>query len=142
MGTSTDAILSYGFEIHTPDDGWLTHEPEDHIEAQPWHKAKCYCDDNADYECDCEPEISEILSEALKDTPLSVEYHCHHDHPVHMIVAYTTTAWRGDPKHLNLTALEQARTEGQWDKHLAAACQRLGITPKQTPHWILSSYWG
>src|SRR5687767_10007689 len=129
MGTSTDAILSYGFEIHSPDTGWMTHESEEHIEAQPWYKPACDCD------CDCDnPEdIGEIITEALKDTPLHVVYHCHHDHPAYMIVAHSTTAWRGNPKHLDLASLEQARTDGEWDKHLAAACQRLGITPKQHP---------
>lgn len=142
MGQSTDAILAYGFEIHSPDEGWLTHEPDEHIEAQSWYKTECFeeCAEAGD-ECDCEPDLGEILTLALKGTPLSVVSHCHRDYPVWMIVAHSIRAWRGDPKYLDLTAL--TNQANGWSTQFNHLWQKLGITPTQVePRWILASDWG
>ena len=46
-------------------------------------------------------------------------------------------------QEVDFAALEQARTEGDWDAKLAHAIQALGVTPKQErPKWLLVSYWG
>lgn len=134
MGISTDAILAYGWEIYNDGDAeWLV--PTAGI-------SEWWAEDSTDEYGD-EEGFADQLERALKNIPgVSYQTHCHHDHAVYMLVAFSATAWRGQPTYPNLAELEAKRVTEGWDNKLRHAATTLGLEPATPPAWLLASYQG
>jgi hypothetical protein len=154
MGTSTDAVLAYGYDLgewnkiqgagefgellnlpwldDDSDDGYRD-QAERHLlrsvglTEEPWVEDGYY----------------EREKEAKARLGVQFETYCSDRAPMQILAAHVITVSRGDSEILDLTALMNAPVEHGWDDNLRAACEALGITPTQeTPAWVLVSYWG
>lgn len=151
MGTSTNAILAYGYELGGDNDGWKIAEAGPYGELRlPWLTEDEL--DNAEFDFAEEVMLRlareaghdvKYTSQAEEETGLRVESHCSAECAEWLLAAKVITAYRGHPKNIDFAALERERVERDWDSKLERACQVLGITPTQgKPRWVLCSYWG
>jgi hypothetical protein len=115
MGTSTDAMLFWGFCVD-PDEGELSGDWEDQWYNERYNELKALQE-----KFGCELEI-----------------HCHADSPVFVFTpkASFKRAWRGST--VEVTSLDVDPT---WRANLQAFTEALGIK-FQEPKWLLASYWG
>ncbi len=127
MGTSTDAILAYGYDLGDPDDwesgpDWWDPEAEDE-EGDP-----------IDFHTAADERIPGGLGVEIVD-------HCSDRVPHYILAAHTITAARGYPKTVDPAALLALQEDA--DTRLAHALEVLGLKPEQeSPAWLLASYWG
>lgn len=137
MGTSTDGILAYGydlgedwgFEYDEKRPNWME-EADDYIASAEHllltavgvtHELGDYVDDK----------------EMLARTGVFFEMHCSDRAPMYLLVAKSQTANRGYPEAADFTVPEGA------DERLAWALGVLGIeAPTEKPQWLLASWWG
>ncbi len=153
MGTSTNAILAYGYDLGGGEDEWKVREvDEDGLLDLPW-----YSDEDMDI-MDAATDVLRTAAgwvdgdygapgyfeqrQAIDDqVGVEIKDYCSGDYPMYLLSAKTITVRRGDAKLLDLAGL-QAETD-TYDERLRAACEVLGITPTQEkPAWILVSYCG
>ena len=132
MGTSTDAILVYGFEIGSED------EPPEFLEA--------FDGDFDEYLNDISglPKYGESghtfeAQWAWRDScPADMTMHCSYDYPMYILAVRgtKTTAYRGYPKEIKSLAIDEAKVSAfrEW-------CEANGIE-YQEPKWLLVSMWG
>lgn len=60
--------------------------------------------------------------------------------PGFVLATYAVTSYYDDPGELDLTDLERRRVADGWDRRLANALGRLGITPTVArPRWLLTA---
>ena len=159
MGTSTDAILAYGYDLSG--EPWKIRETDEYggIDAD---KLAWYDEDNEEADFDGQAEhrllvaagFTEVYEdgrpgyfareeEARARLGVAFETYCKDDYPLYILAAKVITVSRGDSQVLDLPALMGEPAEHGWDDKLRAACQVLGITPTQaSPGWVLVSYWG
>lgn len=157
MGTSTDAILAYGYELGGPEEWHLAEASGEYGElVLPWYDEDSDADfiDAAQKLLSASTGFTEEWSEgndgyfdrkraAEARLGVVIDCHGHGDFPIYILAAHATTARRGQSEVINMAALTTAATEQAWDAKLAAAIQTLGITPTQDqPRWLLCSYWG
>ena len=157
MGTSTDAILAYGYDLGGPEDEWRVEQLNDDGELQlDWFNPEA---DDADF---VEAAAGQLLTAAgftetdykaagyfarkrTAQERIGVEFnsYCSGDYPLFLIATKRITVARGHIAQLDLAALAaEVKTNG-WDDKLHAALTVLGLTPKQDkPGWLLCSYWG
>ncbi|MEU8040901.1 hypothetical protein [Streptosporangium sp. NPDC049078] len=155
MGTSTDAILAYGYDLGCGDE-WKFREVGEYGEpVLDWY------DDEADdtFADQAEKRLLESVGFAEEWAPdngywdrkkeaetrlgIKIETYCKDDYPMYVLAAKVITVSRGDVEILNLPALMDEPTEHGWDHGLRTALTVLGITPTQEqPAWVLCSYWG
>jgi len=157
MGTSTNGILAYGYNLGGDEGGWQIAEAGEYGDWEPpWFPD--------------EDEDNDFMSAAMRVLRASVgftetdwradgyfdrqrdadarigvelESYCSGDYPMWLLAAQVITVYRGDVQHIDFPSLLAAQVEGGWDTKLAAAVAALGITPKQErPGWMLVSYWG
>lgn len=153
MGTSTDGILAYGYDLGGPDEGWNIRFAgvEDEYENPDW-----YDDENEEGDGFGEVAMKRLLAavgftetdwraegyrERLRAAEAAVgvtfEAHCSGDYPMHLITAKVFTARRGHAKEVDFTLPDNA------DERLAWALDVLGIdVDDKKPAWLLASYWG
>jgi hypothetical protein len=158
MGTSTDAILFYGYNLGSSEDEWHIEEAGEDGEWEPdWYDAKDGDDDDivtaaenrllasvgfteSDWRVD---GYYERKGHAEARVGVELDSHCSGDFPIYFLAAHKIVARRGYAEEIDLTQLEASRVEQDWDGKLRAAVEALGITPKQAgPKWLLVSYWG
>jgi hypothetical protein len=161
MGQSTNGMLVYGYNLGGGDGPWEVEGVDEYGEWSPsWLNPD---PDNEDGGGDVIEDAKKVLLASVGFTEtdwradgyfdrqrdaearLGVEFdsYCSGDYPMWLLAAHVITVYRGDVQEVNFAALEQARTEGDWDTKLAHAIQALGVTPKQErPKWLLVSYWG
>lgn len=155
MGTSTDGVLAYGFNLGGDEGGWEITEADEYGEWVPdWHD-----EEEEDLVSDAETHLlrsagfaeTDYKAEGYYDRKREAEArvgvelvsYCSDEFPMYVLAAHTLTAYRGDVKAIDFAALEQKRVDEGWDEKLRAACEALGATPKQgQPKWLLVSYWG
>jgi hypothetical protein len=147
MGTSTNAILVYGYDLGSSEDGWKV-EPNEELEAEGYYDTETAADalrasvgfTEQDWRAD---GYFERKNAADAKVGVALKRYCHSDFPMYVLAAETITVYRGDCKTLDFTALAgQVQAKG-WDAKLARALEALGLTPLQKkPEWLLVSYWG
>lgn len=155
MGTSTDAILAYGYDLGAEEDewkvqevgeygglnvGWWADEDEDgdFIEAAENRLLAANGFTETDWQVD---GYFKRRDEALAALGVAIVSHCSREVPMYILAAHSTTAHRGSPKTIDPSSLV-ALQEGA-DARLARALEALGITPTQeAPAWLLASDWG
>lgn len=150
MGTSTNALLMYGYELNTAD-GWNVREVDEDGYLTP-----AWAADDEDFAAAAERVLlaangftesdrqadSDLERAAKKRLGVEIAFHVHIDCPGHILAAKTITAHRGYPEQVDFAALTEQAFVENWDGKLAAALAALGLTPKQDrPRWILASYW-
>jgi len=134
MGTSTDAILAYGYDLGE----WNKIEGAGEFGENltlPW------LDDDSDDSYREQAERCLLTSKA--HLGVKFETYCSDQVPMEILAAKVITVSRGDCETLDLAALMAEPAEHDWDDKLRAACEALGITPTQEqPGWLLVSYRG
>jgi hypothetical protein len=158
MGTSTNGVLAYGYNLSDGDE-WLIKEVgeygqpkldwyDDREEAEDGFvgqaEAKLLIDVAGFTETDWRAD-GYFARKKAADALVGVEFehYCHSEYPMYVLAAHVITVHRGDSKLLNLGELAADPARQGWDVKLAAAAKALGITPRQAePGWILCSYWG
>ena len=152
MGTSTDAILAYGYDLGTEE--WNIHEVDEYGGPNiPWFDNEAH---NADFAEAVERQLLAAAGftetdwsadgyfqrqrQALASWGVELVAHCHIDSPGYILAGHHVNAWRGDPQTVDLTEL--AGLQQAADERLARALAALGFTPVQeAPAWFLASYW-
>ncbi|MER7361887.1 hypothetical protein [Nonomuraea wenchangensis] len=154
MGTSTNAMLAYGYDLGSAD-GWKIREAGEFSEPiLDWY------DEDSDDGFIEQAEARLLAAHGLTGTweddgyydrkeeaqaRAGVEFdsYCHSEYPMWLLATKVITVHRGDSEVLDLPALMAETAENGWDDKLRQACEVLGITPKQErPGWVLVSYWG
>jgi hypothetical protein len=117
MGTTTNAVLFYGF---------VEQEEGDWSDAVDRHEEWDYTE----------------LRDLEKRLDVELDSHCSHDYPMWYIAveSKTVTARRGDVKEITSATLEIDPT---WDAKLREYAAAFEIDlGDQVPGWCLVSYWG
>ncbi|APU88933.1 conserved hypothetical protein [Virus Rctr197k] len=148
MGTSTDALLFYGFEIPGGENEgtpfWLKKGEEDDGDWEEFVASKLGVPKpTVEYSEETKPLYHaywETKREAVKKLGIEVVMHCHIDAPMYALAvkASAQRAYRGSPVTLGPNALIVDPT---WDQQLRDFAQLVGVEMGQ-PTWILASYWG
>lgn len=125
MGTSTDAILVFGFQL----------EDED---ATPEFMGDF--DDFDEYLDDLNGLVGRdypTRSAARESCPADMTMHCSYDYPMYILSmrGTATRAWRGTPREIDSLGVDPSKV----DEFKAWAAER-GIEGE--PKWILCSMWG
>ncbi|MEU0236805.1 hypothetical protein ABZ234_03875 [Nocardiopsis sp. NPDC006198] len=154
MGTSTDAILAYGYDFGNGED-WLVREVSEYGDlAVDWYDSEAEDLDfveaveakllaaagftEADWQVD---GYFERKRDALATFGVEVVSHCSIDYPMYILAAHSTTARRGAPEAVDLADMSALQEDA--DARLARALEALGLTPMQDkPAWLLASDWG
>lgn len=158
MGTSTNGVLAYGYDLGGGEAEWKIEGLDEYEEWAPdWFDRG---EDNSDDVVTAAEEhllrstgFTEIdwhadgyfEREAAAKAAVGVEFetYCSGDYPIWALVAHKITCYRGDAVPVDVAALEALRVEQDWDGKLQRAVTTLGITPKQEkPCWLLLSYMG
>lgn len=156
MGTSTDGILAYGYDIKTPGEGmnfrglhdndvpaWLMEDSED--EDSGWHDFKEAATARLlaangfteTWETRTGDGYHAREAEAKKALGVEIVSHCSGEYPMFILAAKSQSACRGYPEPADLAV------PGNADERLAWALEVLGIKPDaDKPQWLLASYWG
>jgi len=148
MGTSTNAMLMYGYDLGGGDGPWKLEGVDEYDGLErPW------LGEDDDFE---EAAMKVLLAtvgyvapdeyvageyqrkaDAEQRLGLTVEYHCSGDYPMYVLSAKTYTAHRGDCDVVDFTI------DSEWNERLARGLEALGLKPTQPePCWLLASYWG
>lgn len=138
MGTSTNGILAYGYDLGEDWGGVNEYdrpEPDWYDDAKGWEESASHALMKAAGVETHSHWISD--DELLKATGVCFDTYCSDRYPMRLLVAKTQTCYRGDADPIDLTLPDNA------DERLAWALGVLGITPKaDKPQWLLASYWG
>lgn len=129
MGMDVDAVLAYGFNLGSEQSGWNFFEVEDPEKwPPPWLEEGRTFPSAAEYRVlDIAPELD-----------ITVEQH---SGTKWMMTAFRFTVPLGKLDNPNLERLTSRRISEGWDDRLWRAANILGITPKEGPDWILTSYY-
>lgn len=152
MGTSTDGILAYGYDLGGSED-WRIKNLGEYGELQvPWW-TESEDDATEDEEGNsfgeaalfalCGPfgiERPEYGWRHEPDLPVTFVSHCSVDYPMWILAAKVIIAQRGYPQVL---ASRDLAVDPQWNVDLWKALKALGLEPKQEQAaWLLASDWG
>lgn len=162
MGTRTDAILAYGYDLGG-DGEWKVREVDEYGGLMPG-AGGWVPDPEAEEDYDLTGLAERHLLDASGFTEtyedgregyfgresaakeaLGVEFetYCSDEYPMYVLAAKVLTADRGYVQDAAsfILAAEEARPE--MDRKLRTALGALGLTPLQEqPKWLLCSYWG
>lgn len=162
MGTSTDAILAYGYNLGGDESGWEIAEVGEYgeldIERISWMDAADEDDEDVDFVACAKRRLLQSVGftetdwnvegyfdrKRAAEESIGVEFdsYCSGEYPMYLLAGHVITVRRGYVEEIDFTALAAQVVDGGWDAKLAAAIQALGITPKQAkPAWLLCSYW-
>jgi len=160
VGTSTNAILAYGYNLGGPEEGWAVREADgDGLLRTDWYDEDNDDDDGADFVAAAEkrlltavgftetdykaPGYSDRRKIAEAQIGVVFDAYCHIDFPLYIMATNVITVRRGNMEYLDLHALAGEPAHHNWDEQLTVALRILGITPIQPqPDWLLCSYWG
>lgn len=158
MGTSTNAVLAYGYNLGGADAGWAFREVGEYGEAAlDWYDPEAEDDEGFASAAAARLLASVGFTEKWGDNPdgnyfereraaakslgVELESYCHGEYPMYVLAAKVITVYRGGAEILD--PAELAKIPPEWNERLAAAVTALGITPTQErPAWVLVSYWG
>ena len=136
MSETTDAILFYGYNLGSDEEGWRIEE----VDKDGWLQSDWYTPYG---DTDFPEEAAKRLQTGTGVAGVEVDFHCSSDYPMYFLSAHTVTAHRGSAIALDPTVLETQRVAEDWDGKLVAALAVMGMTPKERdPRWLIVSYWG
>ncbi len=151
MGTSTDAIVYWGFEvgedtIHPLNDNPTferSYEWDDvYAEKKGLVRPEFVRRNEPGFEeyDKADDEYREAKVALVDPIGCTIDHHCHIEHPMHYVAveASVKCANRGYPEELEDDALKVGE---DWREKLQEFCRVLGIEFKE-PKWHLVSYWG
>jgi len=168
MGTSTNGIFAYGYDLGGAEDDWAGLLGPDGEEIDPdelpaWYdpdgddgfgeqaiehllRATGFLvvpwSDREDWPAEQAQDYHRTYSEAEKALGVQFETHCSGDYPMYLLVAWHDYALRGKAETIDLEQLLAQRTAEDWDAKLAWAIQTLELRPKaDKPQWLLASWW-
>ena len=134
MGTSTDAILCYGYSI-TSDPPWMEDDDQD-IEKW-WQEANGYYADYSGDDKEKHRKTYEAQCAWMKAHPMpTIVWHCSYSEPMFIAAAEESVvvARRGWP--------EVVTTQAAWDvSEIKKWLDDYGIE-YEGPNWYLVSWWG
>lgn len=143
MGTSTNGILAYGYDLGEDFAGlndYQRDEPDWFDEREGWRESahitllKAHGFAETDWQAD---GFFERKREAEKAMGVELKAYCSSEYSMYLLAAKVQTCYRGDADPVDLTLPDNA------DERLSWALGVLGITPKaDKPQWLLASYWG
>lgn len=142
MGTSTDGILAYGYDLgeeirfkdHGEDETPDWYDEDDPLES--FQKRLLTAVGFTETEWRAEGYF-ERKKAAEKLVVVEFDSHCSGDYPMYLLGAVIHTASRGHARDMDFTLPENA------DERLAWAVETLGLdVGDQKPRWLLASYWG
>lgn len=144
MGTSTDAILAYGFNLGGLDKG-ISFKGFDDGDMPEWaegdfdeavHK-RLLASVGFDEKWSKENEgFFARKREAERLLRVELVYHCSSEYPMYILSAKAFSANRGYPVTVDFNIPADA------DKHLQEAAEVLELDlGNRTPRWLLASYW-
>lgn len=148
MGTSTDAILAFGYDLGDSPDFGLDEDSvptwyDDEIEGFADAATRRLLDASGfteRYEDD-RPGYDDREREALAALGVEVVQHCSDSAPEWILAAKVITAPRGYPEVISLPDL--ADNLARWEERLAWAVDSLQLkVPDGRPEWLLASDWG
>ncbi|MFI6228707.1 hypothetical protein ACIBCR_15500 [Micromonospora echinospora] len=160
MGTSTNAMLVYGYDLGSDDEwklegagkygdydfethDWYTENEDGHTDFTEAVEAKLLAAHGfteTDWQVD---GFYQRQREAEAAMGVKVVAHCSAESPMYVLAAKEITAYRGDCKTIDFDALDREANEVGYDDKLRAALAVLGLTPTQDQaRWLLCSYWG
>jgi hypothetical protein len=155
VGTSTNAMLMYGYDLGSGDAEWAVAEVNEDgeltvnwpgLDDEGFEEAAMAVmfagvgftetDWRADGYYDRKREAEARLG-------VEIDTHCSADYPRYVLAAHVITVYRGSSEAIDFGALTAQAAADDWDGKLAAALALLGLTPAQDrPQWLLASYWG
>jgi hypothetical protein len=144
MGTSTDALIYWGFDFHDKDGGEPWHDDREMLEdwediyairkgiARP---AMSFEDDKDAYRA-----FWKARKVVVERSGCSIDMHQHIDVSVYFVCikASHLRAWRGHPIQLRPDFFT---VDPLWEDRLRTFCELMNIE-WQEPKWWLASYWG
>lgn len=143
MGTSTNGILAYGYDLGEDFAGlsdYERNEPAWYDESEGWQESaeKALLAAHGFTETDWQVDGYFARKKAAEEEMgVELDTYCSGDYPMFLLAAKVQTCYRGDADPVDLTLPDNA------DERLAWALGVLGITPKaDRPQWLLASYWG
>lgn len=156
MGTSTNAILVYGYDLGS-DEEWRVEGAGEYGELPPleWYDE----DSEDDFAEQAQNRLLAVLAgftetdwqadgyydrqrEAEQRLGVEFAYYCSGEYPMYILAAKVITVHRGDIKVVDPPSLVQDPLKSDWNDKLNVAVAALGLTPKQQrPEWLLCSYW-
>ncbi|MFV2172294.1 hypothetical protein ACFHW2_12080 [Actinomadura sp. LOL_016] len=158
MGTSTNALLIYGYNLGGGELDWFVAEEAGQygqLNTDWWGE-----DDDRDFGTAATRRLLDASGftetyedgregyfsrerEAEERLGVKVKSYSSGDYPIYTLAAHVITVHRGECDLLDLGDLARRPGENGWDAKLAAALRALGLTPTQAePSWLLCSYWG
>ncbi|MEU3507643.1 hypothetical protein ABZ733_06905 [Streptomyces longwoodensis] len=157
---STNAMLVYGYHLGSDDSGWNVHGTSKYGELPPlgWYDAEA--EDGDDFQEAAEKRLLATLAqftetdwnaegyfdrerEAKARLGVQFDTHCSGEYPMYLLIAKGITAYRGDAKEIDFSALAAEVKAADADAKLRAALDALGLRPTQErAQWLLCSYWG
>lgn len=160
MGTSTDGILAYGYDLGNEGDGlnlisppeWLGYDEEGERDTDEdlsdTITRRLY--DALDGVPAANPEyVSSDMEQTVKQRyGVELVGHCSGEYRMWILAAWHVEASRGYPQRLDLDELRVAETRDDFDGKLRRACEVLGFTVADDkgqsvePGWLLASDWG
>lgn len=142
MGTSTNAYLFFGFDVHDPEQGESEIQPKSpmmwckQFDCETCNEMKP-CDCRDDCHCiDCEEDWVDYWNKKIKHLGVTIGIHCSSEAPIYYITAQEFIANRGYPTEVRVDA-----NVATLEHSLKQACEILGIKWVK-PSWKLASYWG
>ncbi|MFL1903116.1 hypothetical protein ACJWDR_29025 [Streptomyces tauricus] len=160
MGTSTNAMLVYGYHLGGGDGEWLLQDAGEYGELPTLDWYTPDSEDGDDFITAAEKRLLAQLAdftetdwqadgyfdrERAAKARVSVEFesHCSGEYPMYLLAAKRITAYRGEAEEIDFPALQAELEQDGADAKLRAALDALGLRPTQErPRWLLCSYWG
>jgi hypothetical protein len=147
MGTSTDALLMWGYDLGGGDDPWKVEGVDEYGSIErPWlgegddfesAAMKVLLATVGYTETEYSPGQWQREEDAKKRLGVSIEEHCSGSYPMWVLTAKTHRASRGECLAVDLTV------DPAWGERLAAALKVLDLKPLQAePCWLLASFYG
>lgn len=140
MGTSTNGMLAYGYDLGEEFGFEDTAEPDWYDETDGWQESaeKALLAAHGFTETDWRVDgYFARLEAAKKEMGVEFDVYCSGDYPLYLIAAKVQTVYRGDADPVDMTLPDNA------DERIAWALGVLGVKPKaDKPQWLLASYWG
>lgn len=154
MGTSTNGILAYGYDLGGDEADWKVRQVDEYGGLTlDWY------DDETEFVEAAEKRLLAAAGfietdwqvdgyfarerEAKERLGVEFEYYGSGDCSMLILAAKVITVHRGDAKLIDVTDLQREPVEYHWDELLGSALTTLGLTPTQErPGWLLTSYWG
>jgi hypothetical protein len=164
MGTSTNAVMVYGYHFGNAESLELAEAQTSDTNPYGYFKTSWWDDENDEaededgesvglfdvmirrlYESipDAEPAEDDREEVVKKRLGVWFEDHCSGEYPMYVLATAAFQAYRGDAKVVDVDRLRLDPAAGGWDAKLAEALRILEVTPvQQQPAWLLVSYWG